>query len=281
MKYKLFHLLIMVLILSCSSNGSNKKSVLYNYDFENPKQFTILSKLNEISGITITKNQKILAINDEIGIIFKIEPLSGEVISAFSVGIWTIEGDFEGITTDNDFIYVISSSGKLYKFKEGKNNSKVNYEVEQLPFSSRFDLEGLYYDKDLNGLLITPKEYPGKKFKGKRTIYFYSFIDKKIISDPIIEISLKKLKKDFGVKSFYPSGITKHPVSNNYLIISAKDDNVIIEVDIKSNIIGVQKLSEKLHRQPEGITILDDNSIIISDEASGKKPKISRYIYKP
>lgn len=272
--------MFLTLIFSCSSNASKRKSVLNSYDFSKPSQVKITHKLNEISGITVTKDQNIFAVNDEIGTIYKINPLNGKLIKSFSVGKWTIEEDFEGITTDNNMIFLISSEGKLYNFKEGKNKGLVDYEVKQLPFSSRFDIEGLYYDDELNGLLITPKEYSGKNYKDERAVYFYSIEDEKINSKPLIRISLKKLKKDFGIKSFYPSGITKHPVSKNYLIISAKNDNAIIEVDLNGNILGAQKLSEKVHRQPEGITILKDNSIIISDEAAGKKPTLTRYIYK-
>lgn len=273
--------MFLILIFSCSSNASKRKSVLNTYDFSKPSQVKITQSLNEISGITVTKDNNIFAVNDEIGTIFKINPLTGNLIKTFSVGKWTIEGDFEGITIFNEMIFLISSEGKLYNFKEGKHKSLVDYNVKQLPFSSRFDIEGLYYDEELNGLLITPKDYSGKEFKDERAVYFYSFEDEKVNSIPLFRISLKKLKKDFGIKSFYPSGITKHPVSNNYLIISAKNDNVIVEVDLSGNILGAQKLSEKIHRQPEGITILKDNSILISDEAAGKKPTLTRYIFKP
>jgi uncharacterized protein YjiK len=98
-------------------------------------------------------------------------------------------------------------------------------------------------------------------------------------NEPLLTISLKKLKKDFNVKDFYPSGITKHPKTGNYLLVSAKGDNVIVEVDKKGNIIGSIKLKESIHRQPEGITVLSDFSLVISDEAAGKKPTITTYKY--
>ena len=110
-------------------------------------------------------------------------------------------------------------------------------------------------------------------------MYFYSIKTDEINKEPIIKISLKELKKDHGIKDFYPSAITKHPISGNYLIISAKNKNVLVEIDKIGNVIGVAKLKEKMHRQPEGITVLMDNTLLISDEASGKKPTLTKYKY--
>ena len=52
-----------------------------------------------------------------------------------------------------------------------------------------------------------------------------------------------------------------------------------MEVNSEGKIKGVQKLKEKNHRQPEGITILEDYTLMISDEAAGKKPTLTRYRY--
>jgi len=268
------------LLFSCASTNSEKNDMIKNYSFKNPFQITITSKLNEVSGLTNSDDGNIYAINDEIGIIYKLNPEDGKVIKRFYLGKWTSEGDFEGIAATKDFVYAITSNGTLYKFKEGDNEEAVKFETQKLPFSSRFDIEGLYFDKELNGLLILPKEYAGKKHKGTRVVYFYSLIESKVDPEPIIKISLMDLKKNFSVKDFFPSGISKHPSTGNYYIISARDRNVLVEIDNLGNIIGVKKLKESVHRQPEGITILADNTLIISDEAAGKKPKLTRYTYK-
>lgn len=271
-------LLFTVVLFSCS-NTSSKRGKNINYDFNNPQQIIITNKLTEISDIANSNDGSIFAIGDEIGIIYKLDPKNGKIIKRFFLGKWTAEADFEGIAVTDKYLYAIASNGSLYKFEEGENNSAVNYEVENLPFSSKFDIEGLYYDKELNGLLILPKEYGGKKYKQQRVIYFYSLERKQIENQPVIQISLKTLKEEYKIRDFYPSGITKHPITGNYFIISAKGQNVVVEIDKTGNIIGTQKLKESIHRQPEGITILQDNTLIISDEADGKKPMITRYNY--
>lgn len=266
-------------LFACKDTNSNNNGIFGKYDFNNPLQLKITNKLTEISDLTTSKDNFIFAVNDEIGIIYKLSSSTGKIVKRFFLGKWTVEADFEGITLAEGFIYIITSDGVLYKFKEGDNEEAVDYEVIKLPFSSKFDIEGLYYDSKLNGLLILPKEYSGKKYKNHRAIYLYSLESNSILKEPIFSISLKSLKKKFGIKDFYPSGITKHPVTNNYLIVSARDKNAIVEVDITGKIIKAMNISEKTHRQPEGITILSDLTLIISDEGAGKKPTITRYNY--
>jgi uncharacterized protein YjiK len=207
MKYFIIISFSILLISSCNSNASDEKSRVNYYNFDEHEQITISSKLNEISDLTSSSDGNVFAINDEIGIIYKLNPLNGNIIKRFYLGRWTVEADFEGIARSKDYFFALTSEGVLYRFREGDNETAVDYETTSLPFSSKFDLEGLYYDEDLNGLLIVPKEYAGKKFADYRTVYFYSTVDKKINTDPLIKISLKELKKNHGVKDFYPSAI--------------------------------------------------------------------------
>jgi uncharacterized protein YjiK len=275
-----FNLSFLFVLLSCSSVTSDKNSFMKNYNFKDPQQVKISSKLNEISGLANSNDGNLYAISDEIGIIYKLNPINGKIIKRFFLGKWTAEADFEGIAASAKYIYAISSDGNLYQFEEGENEQAVDYEIIKLPFSSKFDIEGLFYDKELNGLLIISKEYAGKKNKHQRAIYLYSLKTFEIEKNPIITISLNVLGKDFKVKDFYPSGITKHPKTGNYLVISAKGDNVIVEIDSLGNIIGTQKLRENIHRQPEGITVLADYTLLISDEAAGKRPTLTIYNFK-
>lgn len=274
-----FIILIFVSFFACSSSESSGTGELNKYNFSSPIQFSITNRLNEISGLTRSSDNNIFAINDEEGVIYKLDPKDGSIHKWFSLGKWSVEADFEGIAYAENYFYAITSNGTLYKFPEGDAKKSVTYEVIRLPFSSKFDIEGLYYDEELKGLLLVCKDYSGKNFKGERAVYFYSLDKNEIQREPLFTISLKKLKKDFNIKDFYPSGITKHPISKSYFIISARGNNVIVEVDKSGRIINVHELKDSLHRQPEGITILNDNILIISDEAAGKKPTITKYSY--
>jgi len=89
-------------------------------------------------------------------------------------------------------------------------------------------------------------------------------------SKPRFLISTKKLKNKFDIKDFSPSGIVKHPVSGNFYIISA-NIRAMIEISPDGKILAAIKLDKKYHKQPEGISMLPDGSLIIADEGNGGK----------
>jgi uncharacterized protein YjiK len=280
MQYLIIKLITLFLIVSCSKDNSIKENIFTQYDFKNPKQLTLSSKLNEISGLCTSEDNNLFAINDEKGIVYKIDSRTGEILKRFILAKWTIEADFEGLARKDSTFFAITSEGVLYIFPEGDDERIVTYSVEKLPFSSNYEIEGLHYDKKLDGLLIAIKNYSGKKHKDFALIYFYSIKEHKVEKNPYIKISKKELHKEFGVKDFYPSGIAKNIFNGNYLVISSKGDNVLVEIKPSGKLVGVQKLKNQYHRQPEGVSVISDGSLIISDEAAGKKPTLTLYKFR-
>ena len=255
MKLKFINAIIIIWFIS-GCVISNPKSTLRKYDFKNKKSVSLAHKLNEISGIAVTPDGRVFTHNDEKGIVYQINYESGEIIKEF---------------------YLTTSDGILFEFTEGNNKQPVEYKTYQTGVSSDYNIEGLCYDKKTNSLLFVCKDFPGKNYKGNRAVYAFSLKDYKIISTPRFLISLKELKEKFGIKHFYPSGIEKHPISNSYFIISAKDGSAIIEVSETGEIIDGKLLGNKTHTQPEGISFLSNSDLIIGDEGAGKKGTITVY----
>ena len=276
MKLKFINAIIIIWFIS-GCVISNPKSTLRKYDFKNKKSVSLAHKLNEISGIAVTPDGRVFTHNDEKGIVYQINYESGEIIKEFYLTRWIPERDFEGIAYANNRFYLITSDGILFEFTEGNNKQPVEYKTYQTGVSSDYNIEGLCYDKKTNSLLFVCKDFPGKNYKGNRAVYAFSLKDYKIISTPRFLISLKELKEKFGIKHFYPSGIEKHPISNSYFIISAKDGSAIIEVSETGEIIDGKLLGNKTHTQPEGISFLSNSDLIIGDEGGGKKGTITVY----
>lgn len=90
---------LLVTLLSFTSTASEKTTVFKNYDFKNFQQIKITLKLKEISGLANSNDGNLFAINDETGIVYKLNPLNGDLIKRFFLGRWTAEADFEGIAT--------------------------------------------------------------------------------------------------------------------------------------------------------------------------------------
>ena len=265
--------LLSLLFLHCK----NDKKVVQDFNKKNAIEIKLPPQLNEISGICFSDDGKLFGHNDEEGVVYQIDFKTGKIIKAFQLGAIGVEADFEDIAIVKDKFFLIASNGILYEFSEGKNLEKVDFKEIDLHFSSKFNIEGLCFDKNTESLLIAAKEYPGKKYKGNRAVYSYSLKTKKINKTPRFLISLKKLEKKFGIKDFYPSAITQIQSSGNFYILSSKGHPALIEINAEGKLIDQIKLSSKQHPQPEGIAIDKNFDIFISDEGAGGTGKITIY----
>jgi uncharacterized protein YjiK len=280
-------------IVGCISNSQTNNITLFNYfnNSTNPTSIKLSKKLNEISGLACTPDGRLFAHSDEAAILYEINQTSGEISKTFSVGKKTVKEDFEGLAIVNNFFYLVSSNGTIYEFSEGKNEKDVKYIKYKTKLSSRYDVEGLCYDPQTNALLLACKGYPGKNYKNNRAIYSFSLTTKELDKEPRFLLPIKKIikedKYDFIRKlgeffflptenTFAPSGINKHPSTGTFFIIAARG-NAIIEISDLGEILGKALLKKEFHNQPEGITFLPDQSLIIADEGGSKRATLTKY----
>jgi uncharacterized protein YjiK len=87
---------------------------------------------------------------------------------------------------------------------------------------------------------------------------------------------LDKLNDNWNVDEFKPSAIECDPSTGNFLMLGGKG-LVIIELSKDGRIISEFMLDEKYHHQPEGITILHDGTLVISDEADKYDATLTLY----
>jgi uncharacterized protein YjiK len=159
------------------------------------------------------------------------------------------------------------------------SKNSIEFEKINTPLSLKNDVEGLCYDNIENSLLLACKDYPGKGFKKLKAVYEFNLTKMEFLKEPRFLISLKDLNKNFDIKDFSPSGIEKNPINGNFFIISANPE-AIIEINSSGKILNAQNLNDEKHMQPEGITFLDDGTLILADESNQKKAKLTIIPYK-
>ncbi len=274
--YIKFMLWILVLIsfTQCKSENINSAN---SFPWEKTKVVPLSVSLNEISGICFSNEGKLFGHDDEIGIVYQINPIDGKTIKKFQLGERGIKADFEDIAIVNDRFFLITSKGILFEFREGLNLEKVEFKEIDLGFSSTLEIEGLCYDPITNSLLIAFKNYSGKGNKKIRKIYSFEIETNKLNKTPRFLLSITELKSKYEIKKFFPSAITHHAKSGNFFILSSKGGSSIIEIDSKGNLVNGWILDNETHPQPEGLTFDQNGNLLISDESVEKQASITIY----
>ena len=255
-------------------------STFLPYDFSNPEaQFILPASLNEISGLTLLDTMQLAAVQDEDGRIFRIALETGQVTGSAK---FASKGDYEGIERVGDRLFVLESNGTLYEvkhpFTEGQKVRK-----HRTWLSSRYDTEGLAYDPVGHRLLIACKEYPGKGMKRTRTIYAFDPDTGHLDKAPAFKIDFEEMQhavsrdtsptqrlRDFldplvDIQHFKPSALAMHPLTGAYLVLSSVL-KVVVVVSPDGTISDVWPLPGALFPQPEGLAILPNGDLFISNE---------------
>jgi hypothetical protein len=97
---------------------------------------------------------------------------------------------------------------------------------------------------------------------------------------PRILVAERDLERATGKKHFQGSAITRHPRTGTFIVV-AGPERTYVELSPTGVVLGGGRLDDDRHRQPEGIAVAPDLTLLISDEASGGKATITAYAYQP
>jgi uncharacterized protein YjiK len=253
-------------------------SLLDSYDFSPDAgiEEKLPNVLAEVSGLATTPDGRLFAHNDERATIFEVDPASGELIKAFSVGLTGIPGDFEGIAISGERFFLSTSDGQILEFREGTAGSTVRYRAYDLGLGNLCEMEGLAVDEVGDALLLPCKTPRRKDLKDHLVVLSVSLTSMKLDPRPLIAIPLEDLDvRGLGDK-FHPSSIEVHPQSRSLILVAAREE-ALVELSFSGEILGIRELKRKKHPQPEGLAFLPDGSLILADEGQGKKGTLTRY----
>ena len=230
--------------------------------------------LREISGITLTPDGRLLAEVDERGQISEIDYRRGVIVKQFVVGRPTIIADLEAITVANDVLFMLTSHGTLYEFREGANGERVAYTTHDTRLGKECEFEGLAFDSTMNSLLLVCKNVKMKKLDDSMLIYRWKLHGGGDRLSKLV-VPLSGILSSIGEKEFHPSDITVDPTSGNYVLI-ASIENAIVEITPAGEVVFARKLPSD-HDQPEAVAITRDSILIVGDEAKKRPAVITLY----
>lgn len=272
--------LLLFLTMILATGGMAAQGAIDGYDFSaKGRHQTKLSRmLREVSGIATNKHGQLLAHDDEKGVVYRIDAMTGSILARFRLGRTTVTEDFEDIAVTGDTVVLVTSDGRLFLFHEGRDGDRVAYRVLVTPLTRMNNVEGMCLDPVSGALLLACKDSPGRGYSGKRAVYSYSLADRRMDRKPRFLLDEKSLLKKADGRYFKPSAIAWHPIRKTFFVL-ASEGRSIAEIDARGKLLAQQKLDKKVHPQPEGLAFRANGDMVISDEGK-KEGLLTRYFYR-
>jgi uncharacterized protein YjiK len=222
--------------------------------------------LKEISGMTLTDDHTMYAVQDENGIVFKYNLAKEEITGMFR---FTDVGDFEDVATVGDMVYALRSDGTVFYFNGKNYNGKFDQKVVQ---ANSMNMEGLFYNPTDKYLYMACKDQPLNLAGTKRLIYKFTpqNMEKPHLTYTIELTDLQnKLKEHYPQLNtenvqFNPSAIAIHPLTGEIFVLSAAN-KLLITLN-EQGINGVYPLPSELYFKPEGLAFSPEGDLYLSSE---------------
>lgn len=228
------------------------------------KTWKLPSLLEEVSGIAFLAPNRMACVQDERGSIFIFNLETSKIEKEIK---FAGKGDFEGITLQGNTAYILQSNGSIYRVKDFLGAAKTD--KFDTFFSSKNDTEGLFYDSSQNRLLVSVKATDPVQ-EDQKNIYAVQLPAMDAAKDPVYKIDFenrefKRLIKEKGSESFFPSEVAIHPSTGEILILEAREPRLLI-LDPSGAPKVMHRLDPKLFPQPEGLTFDNSDNLYISNE---------------
>jgi uncharacterized protein YjiK len=270
----------------------------FPYRLNEPDRSIVLPELlQEISGLSMGYSDKfLLAVQDESGILFVIDQETGSIKRKIPFGKL---GDYEGVEIVGKDVFVLKNSGTLVCIRN-VDEKEQTIETFNTPLKKDNDVEGLGYDAAHKRLLLACKGNAGitKILPNRKAIYGFDLNKKTLDTIPLITIGqlevqkylalhakesrVEKLVEFFADRNkfeFSPSSIAVHPLDGNLYLLSAVG-NIFMVINFKGEVVYMEHLKGKLHKQPEGLCFDSKGGLFLSNEAGDDLPGMI-YYYKP
>lgn len=235
-------------------------------------------RLREISGLATTDDHRLLAHDDEVGVVFEIDYRDGSIVKEFQLadGRDPVADDFEGIAVAGGRIYMVTSAGRLYESREGGDGESVPYRMFATGVGRVCEIEGLAYDPDGRELLLMCKEARSELLRGRLAMYRWSIDEKRVSADSPTIVPVGDFARRIASNRYRPSGIERHPVSGNFFVVAA-GQVAIAEVTPAGDVLAAKRFTAGWHRQIEGIAFAADGALIVADEGGSGRAILTVY----
>ena len=277
-------LALLLLVASVATTTSAQSGrALAHYDLTGAAawQGELPAELAEISGLAFAPDGQLLAHGDERGIVWRYDLESRRANGRFGLGDGrrVLHGDFEDIAVVGERLFLVTGAGAIYEGRIAPDGQLGRAARRIQGLGGACEVEGMTWDPDSKALLLLCKSMHSKLWKDRVVILAVSPDTWRFEKQPRILVALDHLEKVTGKKGFSGSAFTRHPRTGTYLMV-AGPQRAFAEISGAGEVLAGGRLDKDRHRQPEGIAVAPDLTLLISDEASGGTAGITAYAYR-
>lgn len=257
--------LLFILTNGCNDEPKRIEESPKGYNLNKPSVLKLPSALDEISGIVYyPKDRSVLAINDEVGWLYKIHLKDDPDIQKWK---YSNGADFEDLVLHDSIFYVLESNGNIIRFKFIRPDS-VDSQEYIFPAPGKNEFEILYHQPNTKKLILLCKDCEIDN-KNSLTAFSFDLDSLGYAPTPAFVIDIRKIEDLLDEKRlrFKPSAAAIHPVTGELYIISSVN-KVLVVADVNGVPKRVYKISPKVYKQPEGLTFTSTGDLIVSNESA-------------
>lgn len=274
----------LLLSIAAGSTEAQTGSALAHYDLDGATAWRaeLPPDLAEISGLAFAPDGQLLAHGDERGVVWRFDLASRRPAGRFGLGDHggVLHGDFEDITIVGERLFLVTGTGAIHEGRIARDG-QIGRSARRIEGLGRgCETEGMTWDPATKSLLLLCKSTRSKRWKDQVVILAVSPETWRFEERPRIVVPEQRLEKVTGEKRFSGSGLARHPRTGTYLLV-AGPQQAFAEVSAAGEVLGGGRLDKDRHRQPEGIAVAPDLTLVISDEAVRRSAAISAYAYRP
>ena len=238
--------------------------------------------LDEVSGLAFASDNSLLAHGDERAVFWRYDLARRHASEQFALGNGrtVLRDDFEDVAVAGDRLFVTTGKGMIYEGRVAPAGRTGRAVQRTRGFEQNCEVEGMTYDPDTRSLLLLCKNARTRRWKNQVIILAVSVDTWRFEARPRALVSEHDIQRVTGARRFHGSGMVRHPRTGTLLLV-AGPERTYLELGPTGAVLGGGKLDRDRHRQPEGIAVAPDLTVLIADEAAGHRASITAYAYRP